>query len=271
MRQANNRVGGWASQVAIVGGLASRSLRNTLRLPSMLAPTVLFPVFLLVSFSSGYTALTRLPGFPTANFVNWYLPFVALQSGSFAGSGAGFSAARDIAGGFFDRILLSPGSRVAIIVGTVVGSVARATITVVIVTVSGFVLGARVVTSGPIAAVGSVAALIVAAWAVAAAGSLWSLGVAYRLKSERAAPLFFVVVFMALSLSTAMVPTELMASRWLARIAGANPTSALLRFARQGFVEGFSWDATWPGMVTILGAVTALGLWAWRGLVSFER
>jgi ABC transporter DrrB family efflux protein len=252
-------------------GVARRQLLGVLRMPSIIAPMIIFPVFLLVSFTSGFTSLTRLSGFPTDNFVNWYLPFVSLQSASFAGAGAGFGAARDITNGFFDRLLLAPGSRAAILVGALLASLVRACVTIVVVLVTGFALGARLVTSGVVEGAAGLLFVVVGTWAVTAMAVFWSLGVAYRAKSERAAPLFFIVVFTALFLSTAQVPVEQMNSGWLQAIARRNPISDLLRFVRQGFVTGISWSDTWPGVTATSVVLLALAAWAWTGLRRFER
>ncbi len=258
------------STAAVAVGVAKRQLINLARMPSIIAPMVIFPVFLLISFTSGFTSLSKLPGFPTDNFVNWYLPFVALQGASFAGAGAGFSTARDITNGFFDRLLLTPGNRAGVLLGTLLGSLARACITIFVVLVVGFALGARMVTNGPIEAIAGLLFVALGTWAVTAMASLWALGVAYRAKSERAAPLFFIVVFMALFLSTAQVPLDLMASGWLRAVARRNPITFLLRFVRQGFVTGISWHETWPGVLAVSGVLAVLGVWAWTGLRSFD-
>lgn len=255
----------------IAVGIARRNVLNVLRMPSIVAPMVIFPIFLLVSFTSGFTALTRLPGFPTDNFVSWYVPFVALQGASFAGAGAGFGAARDITNGFFDRLLLTPGTRGAVLLGALLGSLFRACITIAVVVPTGFALGARMTVGNPLEAVLGLIFVVLGTWAVAAMASLWSLGVAYRAKSERAAPLFFIVVFMALFLSTAQVPIEQMNAGWLQTSARYNPITQLLRFVRQGFVTGVSWADTWPGVLATAAILAVLALWAWSGLARYER
>ncbi len=251
--------------------IARRSILATLRMPSVLAPTIIFPVFLLVSFTSGFTALTRLPGFPTDNFVSWYLPFVCLQGSSFAGAGAGFSAARDIEGGFFDRLLLTPSHRVGILIGGVGVGIVRAAINVAVVVPLGFALGARMTVDSPLEAIAGIFFVFVGASAVALMAGLWSLGVAYRAKSERAAPLFFIVVFMALFLSTAQVPLELINSGWLRAIAQRNPITFLLTFVRQGFLNGVSWADTWPALLSVSAVLALLFVWAWSALARYEK
>ena len=256
---------------AVAWAIAKRNVMATLRMPSILAPTLIFPVFLLVSFTSGFTALTRLEGFPTSNFVSWYLPFVALQGASFGGSGSGFSAARDITNGFFDRLLLTPAHRIGILLGGLLVGWFRATTTAVIVLVVGFALGARMTVDTPLEALLGVLFVVLGACFVATMASLWSLGVAYRAKSERAAPLFFIVVFMALFHSTAQVPLSLMNSSWLRTLARRNPITSLLRFCRQGFLHGISWQDTWPGVSATLAVLAVLFVWAWTALARYEK
>ena len=54
-----------SSSLAQVGYLAQRSITRTLRQPIMFVPSLVFPLFLLAVNSSGLSAATNLPGFPT--------------------------------------------------------------------------------------------------------------------------------------------------------------------------------------------------------------
>ncbi len=76
-----------------------------------------------------FSRLSALPSFPTDNVLNWIVPFAILQGSAFAGFGTGFSTVRDIETGFYDRLLLAPGSRLGLLVGPVLASIVRATFT----------------------------------------------------------------------------------------------------------------------------------------------
>ena len=99
---------------------------------------------------------------------------------------------------------------------------------------------------------------------------LWALGVVYRLRSQRALGLVQVGIFSSLFLSIGQVPLAVMEG-WLHTAARFNPTTNLLRMARQGFFDsGVSWELTWPGLVAGGLMVGALAVWAVTGFRTLE-
>ena len=80
------------------------------------------PMFFVIAFSGSFSRLSDLPSFPTDNVLNWFVPFAILQGAAFAGFGTGFSTVRDIETGFYDRLLLAPGSRAGLFVGPIIAS-----------------------------------------------------------------------------------------------------------------------------------------------------
>jgi ABC-2 type transport system permease protein len=249
-----------ANPVLVVAALATRSVVNLRRVPSAFIPSILFPVFFTVAFTGAFSAITNLPGFATGNVYNWYVPMAVLQGAAFAGLGTGFSTARDLEDGFFDRLLLAPTPRVTLLVGALVASVLRALIVAVIVVLVGFAIGATL-PGGPMGLV----MLFAAAAGIAAAGGAWGLGLVYRIKSQSAGPLIQVGIFVALFLSTAQVPLAVMTG-WLHAVARVNPTTNVLRLAREGFLGHVTWHDTWPGLVSLVAFWLVLGVFATRGL-----
>ena len=61
------------------------------------------------------------------------------------------------------------------------------------------------------------------------------------------------VAFTSFFMTIGQVPLEFM-SGWLYQVARFNPTTNVLRFARQGFLDGITWDLTWPGIVVFVAA-----------------
>ena len=84
------------------------------------------PMFFVIAFSGSFSSLADLPSFPTDNVFNWFVPFAILQGAAFAGFGTGFNTVRDIETGFYDRLLLAPGSRLGLFVGPTLAGLVRA-------------------------------------------------------------------------------------------------------------------------------------------------
>ncbi len=251
--------------LASVGAVAWRGYLRTIRVPGLLIVITVFPAFFLVAFTGLYPSITNLPGFPTDDIENWFLPFSMLQGAAFSGLGAGFMTGNDIDEGFFDRLLLMPAGRSAIAVGTALASLGRALAVSVPVFVIGLAIGARL-TGGVLGLV----VLVVALSGLSIMSSCFALGIMYRAQDQRVAPLFQIGIFVTLFTSTAQVPLSV-ATGWLQAVARVNPITAILRLARQAFLDGgVTWGDTWPGLAAITGAVAVLGTFALLGLRRFR-
>ncbi len=246
-------------------GIATRSLRNIARIPSTFLPALLMPLVQVVAFTGTYRGVTDIPGFPTDNPANWYLPLATVMGCSFAGMGIGFTTIRDLESGFYDRLLLSPAPRSSLLTGALWSASFRAVLAMLAVTMVGTLLGARP-TNGALAYV----TLLTAALGIAAVGTFWGLGLVYRLRDMRAAALMQLTLFFGLFLTEAQTPLGIMGG-WLPTIARINPLNSVLRLARSGFVGEPSWSDVWPGLVAL---ATMTGLVAWfarRGLDRLTR
>ncbi|MEM1335834.1 MAG: ABC transporter permease, partial [Actinomycetota bacterium] len=92
--------------------MSRRSVLALARQPSLVVPSLIFPLFFAALGTSAFSRATRVPGFPE---VDSYLDFAlagAVVQGVLFGSTVGASAlATDIENGFFDRLLSTPTSR----------------------------------------------------------------------------------------------------------------------------------------------------------------
>jgi ABC-2 type transport system permease protein len=218
------------------------------------------PMFFVIAFSGSFRSLSQLPSFPTDNVYNWFVPFAILQGAAFAGFGTGFNTVRDIETGFYDRLLLAPGSRIGLFVGPTLAGLVRATFTTVAVLALGVILGAELL--------GGVLGLLVlwaAALGMAVISTGWALGVVYRIPDTRAGPILQIGIFFTMFLSTGNVPVADQIG-WTKPIAQLNPLTPMLELARQGFLGHVAWDTTWPGLVAIAFSSALLWLFAVTGL-----
>jgi len=244
----------------VAWALAQRSLVGVLRIPAAFVPLVAMPVFFVVAFSGSFSSLTNLPQFPTDNILDWMVPFAILQGSAFAGFGTGFGTVRDIETGFYDRLLLAPGSRLALLVGPWIASLMRATFTVVVVFLFGLALGADL--PGGLAGLG---VLWVASMGVATIATGWALGLVFRIPDQRAGPILQIGIFFTTFLSTGNVPLVAQTG-WVKHIARVNPLTNILELARQGYLGDVAWRTTWPGLVAIVLSAVVLWTFATTGI-----
>lgn len=245
----------WASAVALL----RRNVTNINRLPSALVPSLVFPVFGTIAFSSLYGAAIR-QYYPNLNALNWYVPLNVMQGAAFGGVFLAFGTIRDFQTGIFDRLLAAPLPRRALLLGAVLTAVVRAILPFVLVLMIG-ILGGMTFPGG----VMSLVVLLVACIGTSVLGALWGTGLAYRFKSMAAAPLMQVGVFVLVFLSATQVPMAGL-SGWLHSFARVNPATNLLRMSRQGFLGPVTWQDTWPGLLAMFGMGAVLLVFADRGL-----
>jgi ABC-2 type transport system permease protein len=234
-----------------VGILATRSIRNIRRLPSAFFPALAMPIFNMVVFAGTFFAVTKIPGFPTDRSINWYMPLGIMMGAAFAGVGLGFTTIRDIETGFYDRLRMSPTSRVSLVIGPLMGTLTRVVMMTTVVIAIGVALGARF--SGGVL---GVLCLYIAALGLSTIGAGWGLGLAFIFKDMRGAAIMQLSIFLVMFLSSAQVPLNVM-DGWLHTVARINPATNILRLARVGLVnesnvDHLSFNAVWGGLLAIV-------------------
>lgn len=253
--------------VAIIRQMVVRNLRGIRRQPATFVPTLVMPIFFVITFSGAFGFAGA--AFGNGNALSWYAPMAIIQGAAFAGVTIGFSAARDFETGFFDRFLLAPMSRMTLISGALVAALLRSAFTTTAVLLVAAVGGVAV----PGGILGLVA-LYLSSLGVSIAAALWGLGLVYRVQSTNVGPVIQVGIFVTIFLSTAQVPIAAM-SGWLASVARVNPMTNILRMARAGFVPdqivppagfGVGWSEMWPGLLALAAMTAVLGLFALRGM-----
>jgi len=252
------------STLAASRGIAVRSIRNIRRLPSAVIPALLMPLFQLLAFSGAFAGVTDIPGFPTDESVNWYLPLAAIMGSAFAGIGIGFTTIRDLESGFYDRLRMSPAPRRSLIAGLLLSAWARSLISLILVVLVGFLMGLQV-PGGVLAFV----TLTIAGLGMSTIGVGWGLGLAYRFGDMRAAAIMQLTLFLGIFLTDAQTPIYLMEG-WLHTVASINPLTDILRLARVGFIEDVTWAACWGGLLAIVVIGGLALLFARRSLASLD-
>jgi ABC-type multidrug transport system permease subunit len=249
--------------IAVARGVSWRVLHIFFTNKAFLLPSMAFPLFFFTAFVGGLSRIRQVPGFdfPTG-YTAFQFVFVLLQSAAFAGVFTGFGIARDFESGFMRRLMLAAPNRSGILLGYAVSAFVRwATVAVVVTTVA---LIARMNIDGNGIDLFGLYAL---ALLLNLAGALWAAGVAMRLRSQQAAPVMQMPVFLLLFFAPVYVPLGLLKG-WIHGVASVNPITALLEAGR-GFISG-SPVLTLAAFAIGLGLILGFGVWALRGLRSAE-
>jgi ABC-type multidrug transport system permease subunit len=243
--------------VASSGALMRRGLNEVLRVPGAAIPGVLAPSIFMLGITSVFGRLTHLPGFPTDQYLSFIVPITLLQAAGFSGAATGVNLARDIELGWFDRLLVSPVPRWALLGSTLASGALRAVLPITFALVLAFSLGVPFPGVGPLA----LAVLLALAFSFVAAG--WGVAVALRFKTQSAAPLMQAGIFMLVLFTPSYAPQPLLTGV-LADIASVNPVRHVVEGIRQVFVGDVTWAATWPALVVLaalVGLLAGLALW----------
>jgi len=242
------------------GALARRAIVGTLRTPQALVPALFFPLVLMAIFTASFAAAPgSIPGFPPVrSFLDFAIAGAILQGILIGGTTAGAAFALDIEGGFFDRLVASPVSRTAILIGRLAGGVVIAMVQTLLFLAIGIAFGVRV--EGGVWGV-LVLLLLASLLSVAISG----LGVFLALRSGSAEavqgtfPLFFALLFF----SSAFFPRETM-SGWFKVVADVNPISYLVEAMRDQVIVGVDPRPTLIGLAVViaLAAAAIAGCWA---------
>ena len=240
-------------------GLAARNLLLVRRVPSVFIPSLVMPLFILISTSGAFRGIGALPDFAGASYLAFTLPMAATMGAGFAGVNSGMTLARDLEGGFFDRLQASPAPRIALLSGPLLAAVARSLFTTTVVYIAAMIGGVRL----PGLADTVVVYLLAASFAAVA--SLWAIGVALRTRSVQASPLMQVVVFMSVFTSVAYTPRSALRG-WLSHVADWNPVTFILEASRTAQLSGITWSVMGPALLAIAILVTLTGTFALTGL-----
>ena len=226
------------SNVAQTLALSKRSVLALWRQPSLVVPSLIFPLFFAALGTASFSRATSLPGFPA---VDSYLDFAlagAVAQGVLFGSTVGATAlATDIENGFFDRLLSSPSTRSGIIIGRMAGGMVfgGAQTLFFILVLLPFGLSIK-------GGVGGVLAMAIGGTILALAVGALMAAMAIKTGSSEAVQGAFPLLFIGLFFSSAFFPRETMSGVY-GTLADYNPISYLVEGFRDLTIEGLSISA----------------------------
>jgi len=249
--------------IAVARGVAWRMLHNVFTNPSLLIPSLVFPLFFFTAFAGGLSRVSEVPGFDfPQGYTAFQFVFVILQSAAFGGVFTGFGIARDFEGGFARRLLLAAPHRGGIVLGYAIAALVRWLVTASVVTAVAFAVGMQVGGSGV-----DLFGLYALGLFVNAAALLWSAGVAMRFRTMQAGPVMQFPVFTVLFFAPVYVPLALLHG-WIHSVAVVNPLTRVLEAGRS-FVAGDPAEVG-AAFAAAIALTILFGYWAFRGLRSAE-
>src|SRR5688572_20239684 len=236
-----------AGFVADIVSIAGRALRGVTRDLEAVTPPIFIALFFFLVNIATLQRLTenQIAGF---DFKAFQLPTAILLG--VTGVSRAPALVLDVQNGYFDRLLVTPVRRLAILLGHMAADVTVACALIVPITIVGFIIGIRFETG------------VLGVIAFIALGALWSLafsgfGYAIALKTGNPAAVnsSFLLFFPFLFLTSSYVPRAQL-SGWLDTVAGLNPVTYLLDGLRS-LVIGDTWQWTELGQAVLAVAIVA--------------
>jgi len=226
--------------------LGRRSIREVLRTPESLFPTVFIPLFFLVVnvgqagriFPSGATAFLR-----GQNYAAFQVPSALLLAASF-GSAALYMV-EDIEGGYFDKLRAAPVSRSAIVLGRLMAEAVKSVAISAVIVFVALLFGISVA-SGVLGFVLLLA--LSASWSVVYSGFVQLIGL--KTRSAAATQSGSLVFFPLLFLTPNFVPRNLL-TRPMEIAATFNPVTYIMEALRSLILDDLAWAKIGRGFAVI--------------------
>jgi ABC-2 type transport system permease protein len=227
-----------------LSSIAGRALRAVPRDLTSVVPPVFIALFFFVVNIATLKKVTS--GIPHFNYTSFEIATAVLLG--VTGVSRAPALVLDIQSKYFDRLLLTPVRRTAILVGHMLADVTVAAILTIPLLVLGFILGVRF-HGGPLGVLGFI--VLSSLWSLSFAG--FGYAIALKTGNPAAVNSVFLLFFPFLFLTSSYVPRSQL-SGWLSTVARFNPVTYLLGGLRSLEVGG---GAQW---VPLGQALIAIGI-----------
>lgn len=249
-----------------------RYLKKLVRNPILLFFSLFQPIIFLLLFTQLLSSFSSIPGFVEATGTTSYAIFatagILLQNAFGSALQSGTSIVADIDSGFLQKMLVTPVSRYAILLGRLTSDAFRVVVQSLIIVILSFlpIVGDTYVTGIP----GILLMFVI----IAFFGLAWSgISLAIGLKTRSSETVFAIggfITFPLLFLSTALVP-QTFQPQWIKDISMFNPISYAVNAVRVLMITGYDWGTIGAAFAVIgLLAIVTLSatLYQFRKVVS---
>lgn len=205
-----------------------RYLRGLLRSPFVLIITVVQPMLWMILFGHVFSSIGSIPGFAASSYIDYLGPGIVMMSTMMAGAYSGMGVLSDYKDGVLDRMLISPISRLALLLGSLLQDALTLSFQAALMIGVAAILGASF--SGGL--LGIVQLILIAVLLGLAMGALSiSLGLIVRNESSLTAAVSFATMPL-LFLSGLFMPLQLV-PHWVEVIARFNPLNWAVEAGRE--------------------------------------
>lgn len=214
-----------------------RYLKKLVRNPILLFFSLVQPIIFLLLFTQLFERFANVPGFPAESYLIFATPGILLQNAFGSALQSGNSIVADMDSGYLQKMLVTPVSRYAILLGRLTSDAFRVLIQSTIILALALLLGATPVTG----IIGGLIMLVT----IAFFGLAWSgISLAIGLKTRSSETVFAFggfLTFPLLFMSTALTPLDFMPD-WIQIVSRFNPISYTVDAVRVLMIDGFVWE-----------------------------
>jgi ABC-2 type transport system permease protein len=229
--------------------LAQRALVQFPRNPMVLGFSVVPVLIMYLVFGGLFSGVSDLPGFPTDNYFEFLAPTAVLLATVPGMGNAGVALAADLQSRYFQKLLTTPTTVGAVMLGRLMGDCLRLAVQAALVLVLAIALGAHVETGIPgallIIAMGTLLGIVTF--------GVVSANLAIRTRDAAAVQAVQPMAFLLIFLTSAYQTTDHIDSPVLRAIIDLNPAEYVLRPMRELMLSGYGWEHIGIGFVAIAG------------------
>ncbi len=221
--------------------MAERNLVRLPRAPDLLLGFTVQPIMFVLLFVYVFGGAIETPGY---DYVDFLIPGIIAQNIAFGGFVTALGLAEDMTKGLIDRFRSLPTARASVLAGRTLADVVTNTISIVVLLVTGLVIGFGFDASIPEILAGFGLLLLFGfafSWIFAVIGMSVS-------SPEAANGIGFTLIFPITFISSAFVPVESMPAG-LEQVADANPVSAVVDAMRALWLGAPAGDSIWLAVV----------------------
>ena len=247
-----------------------RNLIKIKRVPDILVFTTLQPIMFVLLFTYVYAGVINIPGSSYREFIT---AGIFAQTIVFGSTYSGSAMTQDLKDGIIDRFRTLPMSPSAVLIGRTNGNLFINAVSLVVMMITGFIVGWRIRSSFP-EALGAIALLLLFAYAFSWVMAF--IGMSVR-SPEVINNVSFLILFPLTFISNAFVPSDTLPTP-LRVFAEFNPVSALVSAVRNLFGNSppnspvaDNWAQQNPEITVMIGIIVLLVMFVPLAIRKFAR
>ena len=256
--------------LADAGVVAKRNLIKIKRVPELLVFTTLSPIMFVLLFAYVFGSAIDVPGVGYREFL---IAGIFAQTVIFGATLTGAGLADDLQKGVIDRFRSLPMARSAVLVGRTTSDIANNVLVIIVMSLTGLLVGWRIRTSLLEALAGFLLLLLFAyavSWVMACVGLLVP-------SVEVVQQASFIVIFPLTFIANTFVPTDNFPSV-LRTLANWNPVSSVTQAARElfgntspAFPPPDAWPLQHPVAYTLIWVAVVLAVFVPLAVTLYKR